>query len=100
MQWHPAFLSLGATLELCAEAHRRFCKRYKPKPKPERKSHWGTPLLAGIKLSRRPRKKQSPGQKSLWENWDIPLEEIQAVTDRFLQANALNLEIAQCQVLN
>ena len=99
-QWHPAFLALGATLELCAEAYRRFCKRYKPKPKPERKSHWGTRLLAGIRLSRRPKKKQSPGQKSLWENWDIPLEEIQAVTDRFLQANALNPEIARCQVLN
>jgi putative transposase len=44
------------------------------------------------------KRKQSPGQKSLWENWDKPLEEIQAVADKFLQANALNPEIARYQV--
>jgi putative transposase len=70
----------------------------------ERKNHWGSRLLARIKLSRKPKKKPSPGQKSLWENWDAPLEEIQAITERFLQANALNpeiaIEIARCQVTN
>jgi hypothetical protein len=24
-QWHPAFLALGATLEICAAAYRKFC---------------------------------------------------------------------------
>jgi hypothetical protein len=48
--------------------------------------------------------KQSPGQKSLWENWDSSSTEIQAVTKQFLRANALNpeiaIEIARCQVRN
>jgi putative transposase len=48
-QWHPAFLALGATLDLCAAAYRKFCKQYKPKPKPEKRNHWGSKLLAQIK---------------------------------------------------
>jgi putative transposase len=35
-QWHPAFLSLGKSLEECAARYRGFCKKYKPKPKPEK----------------------------------------------------------------
>ncbi len=96
-QWHPAFLALGTTLELCAAAYRRFCQRYKPKPKPERKTHWGSKLLARLKLKGRP-KKRTPGQKSLWQDWDAPVEEIQAVTEQFLSANAYNPDIARCQV--
>ena len=41
-------LALGATLEICAAAYRKFCKRYKSKPKPERRTHWGSRLLAQI----------------------------------------------------
>jgi hypothetical protein len=48
--------------------------------------------------------KQSPGKKLLYENWDSSSAGIQAVTERFLRANALNpeitLEIARCQVRN
>jgi putative transposase len=65
-QWHPAFLALGATLELCAAAYRQFCKRYKPQPKPEKRSYWGSKLLANFRSKGKP-KKTSPGQKSLWE---------------------------------
>lgn len=99
-QWHPAFMKLGLTLELCARAYQRFCQRYQPRAKPQKKYYWGSQLLARITLRRRPKKKQSPGQKSLWQEWDLPLANIQAVTDNFLQANALNPEIARCQVTN
>ena len=99
-QWHPAFMALGTTLELCAKTYRRFCQRYKPKPKPEKQNHWGSKLLAQVKLKGKPQKKTSPGQKSLWQEWDAPMEEIQAVAEKFVVANALNPEIARCQVLN
>jgi putative transposase len=39
-QWHPAFMALGATLEICAAIYRTFCKNYRPKPKPEKKRPW------------------------------------------------------------
>jgi len=32
-QWHPAFLALGKTLDVCAAAYRKFCQRYKPSPR-------------------------------------------------------------------
>jgi putative transposase len=87
-QWHPAFLALGKTLEQCAARYRGFCERYKPQPKPERKSRWGNQLLAKIKAQGKARKKTSPGQKSLWEEWDQPLEEIKIVSEQFIKANA------------
>jgi putative transposase len=86
-QWHPAFLALAATLELCAAAYRRFCEKYQPKPKAERKNRWGSKLLAKITARGRPKQKVSPGQKSLWEDWDRPNEEIKAVADKFVRAN-------------
>ncbi len=30
-QWHPAFLSLGKSLDECAAKYRKFCQKYKPK---------------------------------------------------------------------
>lgn len=93
-QWHPAFLALAATLELCAEAYRKFCQRYKPKPKPEKKNHWGSKLLAKLKTKRQVRK-VAPGQQRLpWDHWEAGDPEIQAVAKRFIQANALNPDIA------
>lgn len=41
-QWHPAFLALGRTLEECAAKYRGFCRKYKPQPRPEKRSHWGS----------------------------------------------------------
>ena len=64
-QWHPAFLALGKTLDICAAMYRNFCQNYRPKPKPESRNHWGKKLLAGIVLKGKPRKKQSPGQMRL-----------------------------------
>lgn len=96
-QWHPAFLALGETLEACAAAYKRFCERYRPKPKTERKSHWGSKLLENLKVKRKPTKKVSPGQKSLWETWTKPDDEIQAIARKFVLANALNPAFAQLQ---
>ncbi|MGB2925966.1 MAG: transposase [Limnothrix sp.] len=73
--WHPAFLALGTSLDICAAIYRDFCKKYRPKSKPERKYYWGTKLLAqfaNLKYSgsgrRKRRRKTSPGQLSLWDD--------------------------------
>jgi putative transposase len=93
-QWHPAFLALGTSLDLCAAAYRRFCLRYRPNPKLERPStHWGSKLLKKIKVQGKPRKRKGPGQSSPWEGWDAP-DEIDGVARTFVRANALNPEIA------
>lgn len=93
-QWHPAFLALGTTLDICAAAYRQLCKKYRPKPKPERKNYWGKKLLAGLKLQRKS-SKESPGQKRLpWDHWQMPMDDIHQVARKFVIANALNPEIA------
>ena len=96
-QWHPAFLALGATLDLCAAAYRNFCKKYRSQPKPEKKSHWGKNLLAGIRLKKKG-DKTSPGQKRLpWDDWKAPIDEIHNIAKKFVLANCLNPEIASIQ---
>ena len=88
-EWHPAFLSLGETLEECAEKYKGFCKRYKPKPKPEKKYHWGSKLLAGMKVKGKPKKNRpAPGQLSLWDTWTPEQNrEIGEVAFKFVYAN-------------
>lgn len=94
-QWHPAFLALGATIEICARAYRRFCQRYKPKPKPPKRTYWGTNLLAKLRLKRKVHK-PSPGQTRLpWDDWDGLDPEIQAVAMKFVLANCLNPEVVK-----
>ena len=96
-QWHPAFLSLGETLEQCAAAYRKFCQRYRPQPKPERKNHWGSRLLAGFKPKGKA-KKTSPGQTRLpWDNWETPSEEIRRVAREFVLANCFDPQFASAQ---
>jgi putative transposase len=95
-QWHPAFLALGATLDICAAAYRQFCQQYKPKPKPEKRNHWGSKKLAALRQKMKA-KKASPGQKSLWENWNLPMDEIVAVAKKFVLANCFNPDIAALQ---
>lgn len=94
-QWHPAFLALGTTLEICAAAYRRFCQQYKPKPKPEKRNHWGSKLLAQIKARSRLKQKTAPGQKSLWDDWNAPEIEIRKVAEKFVLANCFNPDIAR-----
>jgi putative transposase len=99
-QWHPAFLALGLTLELCAAAYRQFCKKYRPKPKPEKRNHWGKKLLARMRLKKK-KDKTSPGQQKLpWDDWQAPVDEIQEIAKKFVLANALNPEIAGIQFDN
>ena len=95
-QWHPAFLSLGTTLEICAAAYRKFCKRYQPSPKSERKNYWGGKLLAGLKLRSKAKKKKSPspGQINLWQDWQPCIDEVHEVAKKFVLANCLNPDIS------
>ncbi|MGA7934950.1 MAG: transposase [Kovacikia sp.] len=95
-QWHPAFLALGATLEICAAAYRKFCKKYKPQPKSEKKNRWGSKLLAGIRVKGKAGK-QSPGQKSLWDDWEAPMESIRQTAEKFILANCFDPRIASAQ---
>ena len=94
-QWHPAFLSLGKSLDECARKYRGFCQKYKPKPKPEKRYHWGSKLLPKV-LSARERKKRSPGQMSLpfWDDWEASNEEIGEVAEKFVMANCYDPKIA------
>lgn len=91
-QWHPAFLRLGTTLEICAMAYRRFCQRYRPQPKPEKKNRWGSKLLAAIQARNRLQKKVSPGQTCLWDEWEAPAAEIRQVAAKFVLANCFDPE--------
>ncbi len=85
-QWHPAFLAMGTTLEICAAAYRQFCKKYKTPPKPERKTHWGSKLLAELKIRGKPKK--TPGQKNLWDEATVAeREEVEVVARKFIEAN-------------
>lgn len=97
-EWHPAFLLLGKTLELCAAAYRKLCQRYKPKPKPERKNYWGRKLLKGLKVKGKPKTKKSPGQTSLpWDTWELPIEKIHDVAKKFVRANCYDPLVAMAQ---
>jgi putative transposase len=93
-QWHPAFLALGVSLELCAAAYRKFCQKYKSKPKPEARHHWGSKLLAQMKARSRLKQKPSPGQQSLWDDWNAPTEAIRKVAETFVLANCYDPKIA------
>lgn len=75
------------TIGECAAAYQRFCEKYKPKPKPERRHYWGSKLLAQIKARSKVKKKASPGQQSLWNDWETPAAEIRAVAKAFVLAN-------------
>jgi putative transposase len=40
------------------------------------------------------KKKASPGQKSLWEEWETPDEEIRKVAEKFVLANCYDPKVA------
>ena len=76
---------LGKTLEMCAAIYRKFCQRYRPQPKPEKKNYWGSRLLDKIKKKGKPQK-TSPGQMNLWDKWELS-SEIHEVAKEFIAAN-------------
>ena len=98
-QWHPAFLKLGKTLDECANRYRGFCRKYKPQAKSQKRSHWGSKLLAGVQLTKKSkaRKKSSPGQLSF--PWDLcrvsENPQVKAVAEKFVNANSYNAEFIQ-----
>ena len=87
-QWHPAFLQLGRNLEECAAKYRGFCRKYRPQSKPQKKNHWGSRLLAGMKIKGKP-KKSSPGQMTLpWDKQKVTDgTEVEEVAKKFIEAN-------------
>jgi putative transposase len=98
-QWHPAFMALGKSLDICAAIYRNFCKKYRPKSKPERKNYWGSKLLEKFKpqtTDRRKKRKSSPGQMHLWEDSEEKNPEIKAVAEKFILANCFD-PIAKAQ---
>ncbi len=93
-QWHPAFLSLGKSLDECAEKYRKFCKKYKPQSKSEKCSAWGSKLLPKV-LKASERKKHSPGQMKLpWGEWEPTNDEIREVAEKFVRANCYEEKVA------
>lgn len=94
-QWHPAFLSLGNTLDECAAKYRKFCQKYRPQPKPETKNHWGSKLLAGLTAKKGKSKPTSPGQMALpWNQWEPPTGEVVEVAKKFVLANCYDPQFA------
>ncbi len=93
-QWHPAFLSLGKSLDECVRKYKGFCKKYKPKPKPDKRCHWGNKLLPKV-LKAREKKKQAPGQMRLpWDEWEANNDEIRLVAEKFVMANCYDPKVA------
>ncbi len=74
-------------------------QKYKPQPKPEKRNHWGSKLLAKLRARGKPTK-TSPGQKSLWEEWDAPTEEIRKVAEKFVLANCFDPNYASQQFIS
>lgn len=93
-QWHPAFLSLGKSLDECAENYRKFCRKYKSKPKPETRCYWGSKLLPKV-LKASEQKRRIPGQMSLpWDEWEATNSEIREVAEKFVMANCYDPKVA------
>lgn len=93
-EWHPAFLALGRSLDECARKYRKFCKRYKPRPKSEKRYHWGSKLLPKI-LKGSAKKRRAPGQMRLpWDTWEPTQGEIRAVAEKFVIANCYDPKAA------
>jgi len=95
-QWHPAFLNLGNTLDECAEKYQDFCRKYKPQPKSERKSRWGSKLIPEVLKGSK--KKSSPGQMRLpWGSKDkCNSPEVRRVAKKFVLANCYDPNFARC----
>ncbi len=94
--WHPAFLTLGETLDDCARKYQGFCHQYQPKSKSPKRFFWGNSLLPKLtktpsksrerkpgkenqnSLKKTPKKKDDEAQR-FWELWLETNPEIMAV---------------------
>ena len=87
-------MALGDTLEECADEYRNFCRKYKPKPKPEKKYYWGKDFLPKV-IKGKKKRKVSPGQMRLpWDDWEVDQSEITQVAEKFVFANCYNRQAA------
>jgi putative transposase len=87
----PGLFGVGGDAGSLCSGLSKFCQKYKPKPKPEKRNHWGSKKLAALRQKMKA-KKVSPGQKSLWESWNLPMDEIVAVAKKFVLANCYDPE--------
>jgi putative transposase len=74
-------------LEECAAKYRRFCKKYRPQPKAEKRNHWGSRFLPAMRKGSK--SKKSPGQMSLpWDKQKVhESTEVHEVAEKFIRAN-------------
>ena len=80
--------------DCCKLSDSGFCTRYKPKPKPERRYHWGSKLLPKV-VKGKVKKKTSPGQMRLpWDTWEVEDSEASKVAEKFVMANCYDPKIA------
>lgn len=96
-QWHPAFLELADNLDACAEKYKNFCKRYKPRAKSSRRSHWGSKLLLQV-LKIKPKHQKSNGQMTLpWAaaGAQVEIDDIVKTALDFVIANCYSVEVAK-----
>jgi putative transposase len=87
-QLHPAFLQLGRNLSECAAKYRRFCQKYRPQAKPEKRNYWGSSFLPSL-LKSKNKAKKSTGQMSLpWDKQRVTeCTEVREVAEKFIRAN-------------
>ncbi|MBW4630210.1 MAG: hypothetical protein KME49_33050 [Brasilonema octagenarum HA4186-MV1] len=83
-------MQLARTLSECAAKYRRFCQKYRPLGKPEKRNYWGNNFLPSLLKSKSKSKaKKSPGQMSLpWDKQRVTeCTEVHDVAEKFIQAN-------------
>ncbi|MBD2337633.1 hypothetical protein H6G64_11630 [Calothrix sp. FACHB-156] len=70
--------------------YRKFCQKYRPKAKPEKRNQWGSRFLPSMK--KEGKSKKSPGQISLpWDKQRVTEStEVHEVAEKFIQANCYN----------
>ncbi len=95
-EWHPAFLSLGESLDDCAKEYKGFCKKYKPKAKSEKRYFWGSQMLPKLTSKKKKKKKKTKKEvasekdqvtEQQKEPWEIPSDEVREVSQKFILAN-------------
>lgn len=92
-EWHPAFLTMGQSLDECAARYRAFCRRYIATHKSGgRQSNWGTRQFPDNNKSRY-MARSAQKQPELWQRCQVTtafpgLEQAYQVSNRFISANS------------